>query len=56
MDKHEASVDYWITYVTRQAIAHGVKPFWWDTGGVLDRRNNTVLDQSTIDAIIAGTH
>jgi len=56
MDKHQASVDYWITYVTRKAIAHGVKPFWWDTGGVLDRRNNTVLDQRTIDAIIAGTH
>ena len=51
---HNASVDYWITYVTRQALAHGLKPFFWDTGGVLDRRNNTVIDQETIDAIIAG--
>lgn len=36
---HEASVDYWITFVTRQALDHGVKPFWWDTGGALDRSN-----------------
>ena len=54
LDTHNASVDYWITYVTKQAIIHGIKPFFWDTGGALDRRNNTVLDQRTIDAIIAG--
>lgn len=51
---HEASVDYWTTFVTKEALAHGIKPFWWDTGGALDRRNNTVKDQRTIDAIIAG--
>ena len=51
---HEASVDYWITFVTKEALAHGIKPFWWDTGGALDRRNNTVKDQRTIDAIMAG--
>ena len=54
MVKHQASVDHWITYVTKQAIAHGLKPFWWDTGGALDRRNYTVKDQRTIDALIAG--
>jgi len=51
---HEASVDYWITFVTKQALAHGVKPFWWDTGGAVDRQNNTVKDQRTIDALMAG--
>ena len=51
---HNASVDYWITFVTKQALAHGVKPFWWDTGGALDRRTNTVKDQRTIDALNAG--
>jgi aryl-phospho-beta-D-glucosidase BglC (GH1 family) len=51
---HNDAVDYWLTYVTKQAIANGVKPFFWDTGGALDRRNNTVLDKRTIDAIIAG--
>jgi aryl-phospho-beta-D-glucosidase BglC (GH1 family) len=52
---HNNAVDYWITYVTKQAISNGVKPFFWDTGGALDRRNNKVLDQRTIDAIIAGS-
>ena len=51
---HEASVDYWITFTTREALARGLKPFWWDTGGAVDRRSNTVKDQRTIDAIIAG--
>lgn len=53
--KHEASVDQWITFMTKQAIAHGLKPFFWDTGGALDRQNNTVRDARTINAIIAGT-
>lgn len=52
---HDKSIDDWITFTTKTAIANGVKPFWWDTGGVLDRRNNTVKDQRTIDAIIAAT-
>lgn len=51
---HEASVDYWITFVTKEALARGIKPFWWDTGGALDRGNNTVKDQRTIDALLAG--
>jgi aryl-phospho-beta-D-glucosidase BglC (GH1 family) len=51
---HEASVDYWITFTTKEALARGIKPFWWDTGGALDRRNNTVKDQRTIDALMAG--
>jgi endoglucanase len=54
LSTHNASVDYWITYVTKQALAHGLKPFFWETGGILDRRNNTVNDQETIDAIMAG--
>ncbi len=51
---HEASVDYWTTFVTKEALARGIKPFWWDTGGALDRRNDTVKDQRTIDALIEG--
>ncbi|WP_142683485.1 cellulase family glycosylhydrolase [Chitinophaga polysaccharea] len=51
---HNDAVDYWLTYVTRQAIANGMKPFYWDTGGALDRRNNTVLDQRTMNALRAG--
>jgi aryl-phospho-beta-D-glucosidase BglC (GH1 family) len=51
---HDKSVDDWITFTTKTAIANGVKPFWWDTGGILNRSNNTVKDQRSLDAIIAG--
>ncbi|MEO7991279.1 MAG: cellulase family glycosylhydrolase [Chryseolinea sp.] len=51
---HNDAVDYWITFVTKQAKTHGVLPFWWDTGGALDRANYTVNDQRTIDALNTG--
>lgn len=54
LDTHNNSVDHWITYVTKQARANGMIPFWWDTGGALNRANLTVKDQRTIDALNAG--
>jgi len=54
LELHESSVDYWITFTTKEALARGIKPFWWDTGGALDRSNNTVKDQRTMDALKAG--
>ncbi|MFZ6008825.1 MAG: cellulase family glycosylhydrolase, partial [Bacteroidota bacterium] len=51
---HNDAVDYWITFVTKHAKMRGMVPFWWDTGGALDRTNLTVKDRRTIDAIIAG--
>jgi endoglucanase len=51
---HNNSVDYWITFVTKQAKINGVIPFWWDTGRALDRANLTVKDQRTIDALMEG--
>jgi len=51
---HNDAVDYWLTYVTKQAKANGMLPFYWDTGGALDRQRCTVKDQRTITAIIAG--
>jgi hypothetical protein len=54
MDKHNKSVDDWITFNTKRCKAIGAVPFYWETGGVLDRVNNVVLDQRTLDAIIAG--
>ena len=44
LDMHNKSVDYWATYVTKQAKANGILPFWWELGSVLDRKNNKVLD------------
>ncbi len=55
LDKHNNSVDAWYTYLTKQCLAIGAKPFFWETGGVFDRVNNTVKDQRTVDAIIAGS-
>jgi endoglucanase len=54
LETHNKAVDYWIKYVTKQAIANGIIPFWWDTGGALDRAKYTVKDQRTIDAINDG--
>lgn len=54
MDMHNKSVDYWATYVTKQAKAHGLLPFWWEIGFTLDRANNVVKDQALLDAIIEG--
>lgn len=52
--KHNDAVDYWITFVTMEAKKRGIVPFWWDTGGALDRTKLTVKDQRTIDALNAG--
>ena len=50
---HNKSVDAWTYYVTKQAKANGVLPFWWEIGFHLDRKNNVVLDQPWFDAIKA---
>lgn len=54
LETHNNAVDHWLTYITQQAIANGMIPFFWDTGGALHRGNYTVKDQRTIDALIAG--
>ena len=51
---HLASRAYYIKYVTQQLKAHGILPFYWDTGGLLSRTNNTVLDKQTLDSLIKG--
>ncbi len=53
---HNDAVDYWITFNTKQAIAHGMKPFYWDTGGLMDRNTDTVIDARSVNAILTGTH
>ncbi|MBF4488106.1 cellulase family glycosylhydrolase [Flavobacterium sp. CSZ] len=54
LDKHNQSVDYWATYVTKQARVNGMVPFWWEIGNIFDRKNNAVLDQPLLNAIIEG--
>lgn len=52
LELHLASRAYYLNYVTQQAIANGMLPFYWDTGGLLDRGNNSVKDQQGLDALI----
>jgi len=52
--KHNQSVEYWAKYVTKQAKANGILPFWWEIGFLFDRKNNVVKDQAMFDAIKAG--
>lgn len=51
---HLDSRAYYFKYVTKQAIAYGLQPFFWDTGTLLDRKNNVVLDQQSLDALLQG--
>lgn len=58
---HLASRHHFLEYVTREAIAHGLLPFYWDAGNMGDnasalfnRSNNTVYDQEALDAILRG--
>ncbi|MFS2077655.1 glycoside hydrolase family 5 protein [Telluria sp. Tellsp131] len=52
---HKKSRVYYINYVTRSAVAHGLLPFYWDVGGLIDRgSNNAVLDPDLLDALVKG--
>ncbi|MGS2765041.1 cellulase family glycosylhydrolase [Sinomicrobium sp. M5D2P9] len=51
LETHNNSVDHWIDYVTRKALANGLIPFWWDVGEAVDRDNGSVKDQRTIDKL-----
>lgn len=58
---HLASRAYFHQYVTEQANAYGLLPFYWDTGGldnfssgIFDRNSNSVFDQQTLDALNQG--
>lgn len=61
LTKHLASRAYYLKYVTKQALAYGLVPFYWDNGGtgnfgsgIFNRTNNTVFDQQALDALVEG--
>jgi endoglucanase len=36
-------------------VANGILPFYWDVGGLIDRRNNNaVLEPDLLDALVKG--
>ncbi len=58
---HRASRAYYFKYVTQQAKANGILPFFWDNGStgnngsaLFNRSNNTVFDQPAINALVEG--
>lgn len=61
LDLHLNSRAYFLKYMTQQAIANGLIPFYWDAGNMgnnasalFNRSNNTVYDQQALDAIMQG--
>jgi endoglucanase len=58
---HLASRAYWNKYITQQARANGLIPFYWDNGylsdlqfGIFDRATYAVGDQQVLDALVQG--
>ena len=58
---HLASRAYFLKYITQQARANGILPFYWDNGGtgvngaaIFNRKNNTVFDRQALDALVQG--
>ncbi len=61
LNRHLASRAYYLMYVTRQAKAKGLLPFYWDNGwtgnngcAIFNRNTNTVFDQQALTALIQG--
>lgn len=60
-ERHLKSRADWLEYVTRQSLANGLVPFYWDTGGLdnnqsglFDRDSLTVFDRQGLDALLRG--
>ncbi|MES3021394.1 MAG: glycoside hydrolase family 5 protein [Pseudomonadota bacterium] len=58
---HLNSRAYFHNYASRQAVAKGMMPFYWDNGvmgnngfALFNRQTNTVHDQQSIDALVRG--
>jgi endoglucanase len=59
---HLDSRAHYLLYITRQARANGLIPFYWDNGGlrnrgfgIFDRRALTVFDQQALAALLQGS-
>jgi len=53
-DKWKASRSYWNEVVTREAKSNGCVPFYWETGGDINRNNGAVKNDYAIDGIMKG--
>jgi len=51
---HNASVEYFNKYVVQACLENGFIPFYWDTGGIINRHTGAVLDQGVLNALMEG--
>lgn len=63
LTNHLESRAYYHYFITKQAKAYGLLPFYWDNGGtgdfgsgIFDRTSNQVFDQMVLDALIKGAN
>ncbi len=61
LTNHLAARAYFLKYVTKQAKANGIIPFYWDNGGtgnngcaIFNRNTYSVFDQQALDALVQG--
>lgn len=57
-DLHQRSREYFLKYVTRSALNHGLIPVYWcaGLGDLFDRDTGSPLEPGTVDALMAGAY
>ncbi len=53
-EMHDKSRSYWNEVVTREAKNHGCVPFYWETGGDMNRGTGKVKEAYAIEGIMKG--
>lgn len=53
-EMHNKSRSYWNEVVTREAKKHGCVPFYWETGGDMNRGTGTAKEAYAIEGIMKG--
>lgn len=43
---------YWIQYITKSALEHGLVPMYWDTGGFMDRNTGNIVDPNGVQRLM----
>nr|WP_319512595.1 cellulase family glycosylhydrolase [uncultured Draconibacterium sp.] len=63
LELHLASRAHFLKYLTKQARANGIIPFYWDAGNMgenssalFNRQNNSVYDQQALNALMEGAN
>jgi len=50
---HDASVEYFLRYVTKSVLEKGIIPYYWDTpGGLFERSTGAIRDRGILNAIM----